>query len=167
MRTPHLHIAYAPRAGLRCALAYVETGRDVYGWFLGPGRGGALQSAYFVLEDFHSARETRYVEVAEPDLHTGWTTDEALCHELAHLQDACAHEWLAFRGDEAAAGQFEAYARAELAAGEVAPRFERLERLDRRDAAWTFWSPGFERGVLDFLRARWPLDYGREDSPPA
>jgi hypothetical protein len=159
MRSPHIFIAYEPRAGLACALAFVGTRRDAYGWFIGRGADGAIARAYFVLEDYYTTEATRYVEVREEELHSGWTTDEARCHELARLQDAFDREWLFHRDDPAAREEVEAYAKGELAAGEVAVRIERIGRLDKEQPTWTYRSPGFDDGVLDFLGARWPLDF--------
>lgn len=157
-RTPQIFLAYAPRAGLRCAVAYLASGNDVYGWFTGPVD-GRLESSYFVLEDYYTADETRYVAVAEGDLHSGWTSDEARCHELAALQDAFVHEWLFYAADPGAAAQLEEYARGELAAGEAAIRFERLNRFSKLQPNWTCYSPEFEHGVLECLARRWRLDY--------
>lgn len=159
MRTPRIFLCYAPRAGLRCAIAYLAGARDAYGWFIGPDEGGATRSAYFVLEDFYTPRETRYVAVDEAELHSKWTRDEARCHELAELQEAFRREWLFFRNDPESRGEREQYERAELAAGEVAIRFERLNRLSKEAADWTYYSHDCEHGVLEALSKRWRLDY--------
>lgn len=163
MQTPRIFIAYAPRGiGLRCAVAYLSAARDVYGWFTGPREDAMPTSAYFLLENFYSAQETRYVAVASADLHSGWTPDEALRHQLAALQDAFAHEWLFYRGDPNAADDLTAYAAAELAIGEINLRFERLARFSKLQPNWTYYSPGFESAVLQCLMKRWPLEY-RDD----
>ncbi len=160
MHTPQIFLCYAPRAGLRCALAYVSGERDVHGWFTGPGKGGGgLESRYFVLEDFHTPRETRYVAVPDSELHSKWSRDEAMCHELAQLQETFAREWLFYRADPQAADELERYARAELAVGDVGVRFERLNRLSKSQAEWTHYSRDFEHGVLKCLSGHWPLDY--------
>ena len=159
MHTPNIFLAYAPRLGLRCAVAYLSSGRDAYGWFTGLAADGAMRSAYFVLEDHYAPTETRYIEVREDGLHSAWTTDEARCHEMASLQDAFSHEWLAVRGDPAAEADLGKYAQGELAAGDVNIRFERLSRLDKDQPTWTFYSPHFEDGVLKTLSRHWPLDF--------
>lgn len=130
----------------------------MYGWYTGLVEGG-LESAYFVLENYHTPGEVQFVAVAEADLHSGWTTDEARCHELARLQDAFVHEWLAYGAQPGAAAQLEEYARAELAAGEVVVRFDRLGKFSKLQPNWTYYSPHFEHGVLRVLSKRWPLDY--------
>lgn len=159
MNTPRIFLCYAPRgAGLRCAVAYVAAGRDAHGWFTGPGE-AEMESAYFVLEDYYTPRETRYVAVADSELHSKWTADEAMCHELARLQDAFAHEWLFYRGDPGAEAQLAQYAQGELAAGIVSIRFDKLARLSKEQPNWTFYSPEFEHGVLETLSRHWPLDY--------
>jgi hypothetical protein len=168
MRNPRIFLCYAPRAGLRCALAYLASAHDAYGWFVGPGERG-MESAYFVIEDFYTPKQARYVAVAESDLHSRWTRDEAMCHELAGLQDAFVHEWLCFRADPRAQGEFEAYAGDELAGGDVIVRHERLNRFSKLQPNWTYYAPEFEHGVLEHLARRWPLDYrgpAREASSP-
>jgi hypothetical protein len=112
-----------------------------------------------MLENYYTPGEARFVAVAETDLHSGWTADEARCHELARLQDSFVHEWLAYRAQPEAAAQLDEYARAELAAGEVVVRFERLNKFSKLQPTWTYYSPHFEHGVLESLARRWPLDY--------
>lgn len=157
---PRVFIAYAPRAGLRCALAYLGSANDVYGWYTGPDAAGALESRYFVLEGYYSAAPTRLLTAADSDLHSEWIDDEARCHELAELQDAFVHEWLFYRADAASAGDAAQYARGELALGDANVKFARLARLSKLQPTWTYASREFEDGVLEFLAARWALDYG-------
>jgi hypothetical protein len=157
VRTPRVFLRYAPRAGLRCAVVYLAGDRDAYGWFTGRSERG-IESAYFVLEDFYTRKETRYVAVPESDLHSKWTRDEARCHELARLQETFRSEWLFYPDEVGAELQLARYAEAELAAGEVSVRFERLPRFSREQASWTCYSPGCENAVLRFLAAHWPLD---------
>ena len=160
---PNLFIAYAPRGvGLRCALAYLSDRRDAYGWFTGPVDGISPASLYFVLEDFYSQAGTRYVAARGLDLHTGWILDERRCHELAAMQEAFAAEWLFSRDDPGARSEMAAYQHAELAIGEVNIRFERLGKLSKLQPNWTFYSPEFERPVLQYLVKRWPLEFRPE-----
>ena len=130
----------------------------MYGWFSGPGEDGVVQSTFFVSEDFYTNRPARYEAVAVAQLHSHWSLDEARRHELAQMQEAFAHEWLFYRDDRAAAAELEAYAGAELAAGEVNLRFERLAKLSKLQPNWTYYSPGFERAVLRHL-AKQALEY--------
>ena len=123
------------------------------------------KSAYFVLEDFYTPLETRYIEVADADLHTRWTRDEAMCHELAQLQEAFTHEWLCHRGDPRDAEERDRYARAELATGEANVRFDKLNRFSKLQADWTHYSHDFEHGVLKCLSRHWPLDYAIVQEP--
>ena len=142
MKTPNLFIAYAPRgAGLRCALAYLASERDVYGWFTGPRADGGIAAEFFLMQDFYSNRPARYETVEHAALHSRWSLDEARRHELAAMQDAFAREWLAYRE-----------------AG-VTVRAERLERLSKLQPNWTWYSPRFERTVLRHLAKRWSLEY--------
>jgi hypothetical protein len=158
MQTARIFLCYAPRAGLRCALAYLARGHDVCGWFIGPGE-GRWESAYFLLEDFYTSRETRYVAVPESELHSRWTRDEAMCHELARMQETFAREWLFYRDDPDAVRDQAAYEGDELALGDVNIRHDRLNRLSKLQANWTLYSRDFEHPVLKFLSAHWPLDY--------
>lgn len=163
MRTPNVFLAYAPRgAGLRCALAYLASERDVYGWFIGLRPDAAMVSAFFLLEDFYSNRMTRYEAADEAQLHSAWSLDEVRRHELARMQEAFSREWLLYRDDARATAELQAYAEAELAAGEVNIRFERLAKFSKLQPNWTFYSPGFEQPVLHFLARHWPLEYSPE-----
>jgi hypothetical protein len=160
--TLRLFLAYAPRgAGLRAAVAYVPHRRDVCGWFTGPREDGGTASAYFVLEDLYTTGEARYA--ASDDLFSGWLRDDALCHQLARLQEAFRREWLFYHSDPGASAELAAYAQDELAAGEVNIRHERMGRLSKLQPNWTYYSPGFERTVLRHLMQRWPLEYRTED----
>ena len=159
MQTPRTFLAYAPRGpALRCAVAYIERGQDVAGWYAGNGLSGA-ESAYFILDDFHTPREARLRSVPDIELHSRWTTDEGLIHDLAHLQEVFMKEWLFHRGEDGAALQLARYADAGLATGILNVRYERLARFSKEQPTWTCWSRDFERGVLVPLSRRWPLDY--------
>ena len=158
MRTPRVFLCYAPRAGLRCAVAYLAGDRDAYGWFTGRSERG-IESAYFVLEDFYTRNEMRYVCVPEAELHSKWTRDEARCHELARLQETLRSEWLFYPDELGAELQLARYAEGELAAGEANVRFERLARFSKEQPNWTYHSAGCESTVLECLCAHWPLDY--------
>lgn len=160
MQTPHIFIAYAPRgAGLRCALAYLSSERDVYGWYIGPRHDASIASRYFLLDSFFTNLPTRYEAVEAADLHTAWALDEPRRHALAAMQETFAREWLFFRDDPHAVAELEAYGEGELAAGEVNLRFERLSRLDTQQPNWTYYSPNFERPVLRALSKHWPLEF--------
>jgi len=160
MQTPNVFLAYAPRgAGLRCALAYLRAGRDVYGWFAGPREDARIASQFFLIEDFYTNRPTRYTAVDMAALHSPWALEEGRRHELAQLQEAFAREWLFFRDDARAAAELARYAEAELATGELNLRFARIGKLSTAQPNWTYYSVGFERAVLRHLAKRWPLEY--------
>jgi hypothetical protein len=157
---PNVFLAYAPEGpGLRCAAAYLSSDGDAYGWFTGLRHDTSVAASYFVLEDFYSNRETRYDAVDAAALHSAWLLDEPRRHQLARLQERFAREWLFYPDDPRAAAQLEAYAEAELAAGEINVRFERLAKFSTLHPTWTYFSPGFERPVLRHLARRWPLEY--------
>lgn len=173
-------LAYSPRGvGVECALVYAKEGKDAFGWFTGP-REGRLASAHFLLEGFYAVSEPAFLAAEGVDPYAGWThdysgtggaavldppqrIDDGLCHALVRLQDAFVHEWLVYRGDEAAAAEFARYDEAELAVGEVNIRYSRLNKLSRLQATWTYYSPECEHAVLAYLMRRWPLDYRSED----
>ena len=160
MHTPNVFLAYAPRGpGLRCAVAYLSSGHDVYGWFSGPGRDGSVAACYFFSENFYSTAPASYEAVPQADLHSDWALDEPRRHELARMQEAFAHEWLFYRDEPRAAAELQAYHEAELATGELNVRFERLGRFSTLQPNWTHYSPGFEHSVLRHLAKRWPLEY--------
>jgi hypothetical protein len=160
MRTPEIFLAYAPRgAGLRCAVAYLADKRDVYGWFTGPREDSTVAACYFVLRQFYAATHPRYEAVASEELHVAWSLDEDRRHELARLQERFAREWLFYRAEAGAAVELHAYARAELATGEVNVRFGRLAKFSTAQPNWTYYSPHFEHPVLRHLARHWPLEY--------
>jgi hypothetical protein len=168
VQTPNLFLAYAPRGpGLRGAVAYLASERDVYGWFTGPRHDTSLASVFFLIEDFHTNRPTRYEAVDQADLHSAWTLDEARRHEIARMQEAFLREWLFYRDDPRGAVELQAYAQAELALGEVNVRFERLAKFSTLQPNWTYFSPRFERPVLRHLAKRWPLAYAFDVEPAA
>lgn len=154
---PELLLAHAPRGeGLRCALVYLSAERDVYGWFTGPRKDASIASCYFLIEGYYTNRPIAYEAVAQGDLHAAWSLDEPRRHELARTQEAFVHEWL--QDAEVPAGW----------AG-LQVRSDKLAKFSKLQATWTYYSPGFERGVLRFLAKRWPLDYhaeGRAASAP-
>lgn len=143
MRTPEVFVAYEPGGGLRCALVYLRAGDDAYGWFTGPRVDATVASCYFVLERFYANAPDCYAAVDHADLHSAWLLDEQRRHELASIQERFANEWLLNWQEPR----------------EVSVRAERLERLSRSHAVWTFYSPGFERPVLKHLARHWPLAY--------
>lgn len=160
MQSANLFLAYTPRgAGLRCALGYLASANDVYGWFTGPRHDTSVASCYFLLEGLFSAAPVRYDVVDAAHLHSRWSLQEPRRHELASMQEALSAEWLVSRDEPRARAEREAYAEAELAAGMVNLRFARLAKLDKAQPTWTYYSPCFERTVLRHLAARWPLEY--------
>ena len=143
MQAPSLFIAYEPRVGLHCALVYLKSGDDAYGWFTGPRRDGTVASCYFVLERFYSNAPDCYSAVDYADLHSAWLLDEGHRHELAAIQERVANEWLLNWQDPR----------------EVSVRAERLEKFSRLHTPWTYCTRGFERPLLKHLLRHWPLAY--------
>jgi hypothetical protein len=156
---PQVFFAYAPYdVGLRCALFYVATGDDLWGWFTGP-QSGRLVADYFQLADFHSPREPRYVAVDVAGLHSGWTKDAAMCDELERLRDDFARDWLLYRSTAGAAARLVPYERAGLRTHELNLRFDRLGKLTRMHPDWIYCTAAFEPAAVTSLARYWPLDY--------
>jgi hypothetical protein len=85
---PNIFVAYASRGpGLRCAVVYLAAERDVYGWYTGPRDDTRVASAFFVIEGFYTNRPARYDAVAQAELHSRWSLDEARRHELVQMQE--------------------------------------------------------------------------------
>jgi hypothetical protein len=178
MNTPQSFFAYTPRgAGLLCAIAYIEADKDVYGWWIGYSDGD-YPSAFFKLENFFSAQTTSFFATEGSDLYGGWKFDtstgklqridppvpveEEMCHGLERLQGEFCAEWLFFDGDDGIEGEVEAYRHQDLPVLGVNIKSRRLNKLDKSDVVWTYRSKNFDQDVLDYLMARWPLEYGKE-----
>jgi len=170
-------LAYTPRGpGLMCALFYFVLDNNVYGWWTGFHDYRYLP-AYFELESFYSAADTVFLATEGSDLYGGWRydysrsapaldraipPDDVVAHRLDRLQDLFFNEWLFTRADPKAQDEVETYARGELALQDINIRSQRLNKLDRHGAVWIYRSPGLDGQVVDYLSARWPLDYGKE-----
>jgi hypothetical protein len=169
----HAHLAYAPRgAGLLYAVLWFVDGPSVYGWYIG-ARDGVAEASYFVLPDYYVAKADVLYRSLENDLRGPWVevaedgeteiphpppVPEALCHELARLQDEFVRHWLFFDDDpEAAALGAELNAR-ELPMRHVNIRPSRLAKLSVAPAVWRYDAPGADRNVLVRLSRRWQLD---------
>lgn len=178
MNTPQTFFAYTPRgAGLLCAVVCIEAGKDVYGWWIGYSDGD-YPSAFFKLENFFSTRMTSFFATEGADLYGGWKFDysagkperidpplpveEDMCHELERLQGEFGAEWLFFDGDEGIEGEVETYRNQDLPVLAVNIKSRKLNKLDKSDVVWTYGSKDFDRDILDYLMARWPLEYGKE-----
>lgn len=175
---PESFIAYAPRAGLLCALVYLARGDDVCGWWIGRDAGAEYRTAYFLIENYYTPREGAFFTTVDGDLYGGWridyhavppalprpvAVDDALAHTLEQLQSAFTREWLVFADDTDAPAQAAGYAQAELAMGAVAVRHNRLARLDRTQPVWRHFSHGLDHQVLARLSRDWPLCYHAPD----
>lgn len=178
MKIPQTFFAYTPRgAGLLCAVVYIEIGKDVCGWWIGH-QNGQFPSAFFRLENFFSTKTTTFLATDGSDLYGGWRFDyssgkrklidpplaveDGMCHELERLQGEFVGEWLFFEGDEGIEGEVEAYHRQELPVLAANIRSHKLNKLDKHDVVWTCWSKDFDRDILDYLTAKWPLEYGKD-----
>lgn len=179
---PQCFIAYAPRGvGLLCAVVYTVRGKDVCGWWAGSGE-GEYQTAFFLMEGYFSRGDYPVYATRGGDLYGGWAynyrlrhpeldepiaVEDALCHELEHMQFVFAQEWLSFPGDADEQWQNERYHEAELAHEGINLKFQQLDRLDKREAVWTHRSAGADANILEELMRFWPLDcrslYGNSD----
>lgn len=178
MKIPQTFFAFAPRgAGLMCAVVYIEAGKDVYGWWIGHSDGD-YPPAFFKLENFFSTQTTSFFATEGSDPYGGWKFDyssgkpkridpplpveEDMCHELERLQGEFHAEWLFFDGEEGSEVEVEAYRHQDLPVLGVNIKSRKLTKLDKSDVVWTCWSRDFDRDILDYLTARWPLEYGKE-----
>jgi hypothetical protein len=174
---PGAYIAYTPRGpGLECAITYFVHGDDVYGWWIG-FKDYTYPSAFFKLERFFADADTVFYATGGSDVYGGWRyqysrsrpeldrpipIDDAICHQLDHLQDAFTNEWLWLKGDPGSAEESAAYARDELAVEDVNIKHRRLGKLKKDAPVWTYESHGLNLTILEYLSARWPLEYGKE-----
>ena len=172
-RDPQQFLAYAPwGVGLLCAVAYRALGHDVVGWWVG-SIGSEYQTAFFKLENYYSRYENAFYATKGGDLYGGWVydydadrpsmdkpvrVDDALCHDLEHLQFVFAQEWLTFPGDATAERDLAQYRAAELAHESVNIRYDRLNRLDRSEATWMYRSGQLDVNIVKRLMRDWPLD---------
>jgi hypothetical protein len=172
--TPECFIAYAPRGGLLCAVTYLARGDDLCGWWIGRDEGAEYRPTYFLIERYYTSREGAFFATANNDLRAGWcmdynaavpvldkppSVDDALVHELQHVQLSFAREWLVYAEDEPAAAEAKYYAQAELAMGTVAVKHRQLAKFDKTQPTWRYFSHGCDGNVLARLMRKWPLVY--------
>jgi hypothetical protein len=169
-------LAFTPRGvGLMCALFYIVVDEHVYGWYTG-SEAGEFPANFFMLENFYSTHATMFYRTHESDVYGDWFANfppieqkldrpvpvpEQMCHELERAQSVFAEEWLLYRDAPGAAQQLAAYAERELPVQSVNIKLDKLNKLDARDAVWTYTSPGIDLNVIDFLCVDWQLDYKR------
>ena len=169
----HAHLAYAPRgAGLLYAVLWFGDGPSVYGWYIG-SRDGMPEASYFVLPDYYAAKPAVLYRSVEDDLRGPWLqvtkrgeselphpppVPEALCHELARLQDEFIRHWLFFDDDPDSETQARALNARELSVRHVNIKPSRLGKLRTAPAVWRYDAPGADQNVLVHLSQRWPLD---------
>jgi len=170
----HAHLGYAPRGvGLLYAALWFEQGADIYGWFIGDASGES-RAAYFVLRNHYAHTSAEFMRSVQDDIYGPWVevtasgemplahappVPEALCHELARLQDQFVRHWLFVRDDPTATAQVSALQARELAVRAINPRADRLGKFHIGAAVWRYDAPGADLRVLELLSRRWPLDY--------
>jgi len=172
--TPECFIAYAPRGGLLCAVAYLARGDDLCGWWIGRDAGAEHRSAYFLIERYYTGREGAFFATLDNDVRGGWrmdfkaavpllhkpiSVDDSLIHELQHMQMSFAREWLVYAGDVQAAAEEQYYEQAELAMGGVAVKHRQFGKFDKTQPTWRYFSHGCDGNVLARLMREWPLVY--------
>lgn len=169
----HAHLAYAPRgAGLLYAVLWFGAGPNIYGWYIG-SRDGVHEASYFVLPDYYTVNPDVLYRSLENDLHGPWMqvtergeselphpppVPQALCHDLARLQDEFIRHWLFFEGDPDSETQAQALNARELPVRHVNIKAARLGKLRTAPAVWRYDAPGADQNVLVHLSRRWPLD---------
>ena len=170
---PQTFVAYAPwGVGLLCAVVYRAREHDVCGWWVG-AVGSEYQTAFFKLENYYARYENAFYATRGGDLYGGWVydydaepplldkpvrVDDALCHDLEHVQYVFAREWLTFPGDPAAEAELARYRAAELAHQGINIRFDRLNHLDKSQPTWAHLSAQLDVNIISRLMRDWPLD---------
>ena len=169
----HAHLAYAPRgAGLLYGVLWFAVGPSVYGWYIG-SHGSLFEASYFTLLDYYAEKPAVLYRSIEDELHGPWVqvTDQgeselphpppvpqALCHELARLQDEFIRHWLFFDDDPDSETQARALRARELSVRHVNIKPSRLGKLQTAAAVWHHDAPGADLNVLVHLSQCWPLD---------
>ena len=169
----HAHLAYAPRgAGLLYGVLWFAVGPSIYGWYIGL-RDGLPEASYFTLLDYYAAKPAVLYRSIEDELHGPWVqvteqgeselphpppVPQALCHELARLQDEFIRHWLFFDDDPDSETQARALHERHLSVRHVNIRPSRLGKLQPAPAVWRYDAPGADLNVLVHLSQRWPLD---------
>ncbi len=166
------HLAFAPRgAGLLYAVLWFAEGPNVYGWYIG-SRDGVPEASYFVLPDHYTTKPDVLHRSLEDDPYGSWVevtargqvelahapVPQALCHELARMQDEFIRHWLFFDDDPDSEAQARALSERELPVRHVNIKASRLGKLHTSAAVWRYDTPGADQNVLVNLSQRWPLD---------
>jgi hypothetical protein len=152
---------------------YLKAEPDIFGWWIGR-QASEFHTAYFRLADFYSTGTTMYASEGS-DLYGGWKYELTsghtksldpplpvapdMTHVLEQAQDAFCGEWLVLPGDKRLPEQHRAYADAELAWSDVNFPLTRLNKFDKHEAVWLYYSKDFEAAIGEYLMRRWPLDY--------
>lgn len=177
MTDHRVYIAYIPSgAGLMCAVVYIEVEQDIYGWWIGY-KDASFPSAFFKLEDFYSTKQTIFYATEGSDIYGGWKYDfsvkairidkpvpveDEMCHVLDRLQEEFIAEWLFFSIDTGIEEELAFYRQHELPVHEVNIKHKKLNKLKKDEVVWTYASKEAEMNVIDYMAARWSLEYGRD-----
>ena len=175
MPEPAVYLAYSPRGpGLMCALFCLnDRNNHVYGWFSG-AQGNDFPARFFMLENFYTQLQTQFYVSQHDDVYSGWTRVSPkpvidlekggplplnYSHELEKIQDHFVHEWLFYESEVERENEIDAYRKMELAVKTVNVKTRNLNKFDTSDVVWTYSGPGFDLGVIKYLRQHWQLDY--------
>lgn len=157
-----------------CALFYLfHSGDNVYGWFTG-AQDNDFPARFFMLENFYTQLQTQLYVSLHDDVYSGWTRESPkpaielekggplllnYSHELEKIQDHFVHQWLFFESELERESETDAYRNMELAVKSVNVKTRKLNKFDTGDVVWTYAGPGFDLGVIKYLREHWQLDY--------
>jgi hypothetical protein len=148
----------------------------VYGWYTG-AQASEFPASFFMLERFYSRHATAFYRTHVSDVYADWFLEfppieqqldrpvpvpEAICHELEHLQFVFAQEWLFYRDDPQRGQEVAIYHDTGLPVQSVNIKSQRLNKLNKDAAVWTYSMQGFDLNVLDHLSGNWQLDYKPE-----
>lgn len=147
-----------------CALSYIESDHDVYGWHLEAVR-HRFTAEYFMLEDYFANTKTLLYRSIEDDVYGAWIRDfppsenpihcplpEIARHTLEQMQFELIQEWLFFQDDPASAAEVAAYRSQNLPLHIVNVKAKRLSRCNKHKNLLIYASPGFNFYIVDFLK---------------
>ncbi len=177
MNNHRVYIAYIPSgAGLMCAVVYLIVEQHIYGWWIGY-KDASFPSAFFKLENFYSTNQTFFYATEGSDIYGGWKYDlsvktirldrpvpveDEMCHVLDRLQEEFIAEWLFFSIDAGIEEELVFYRQHELPVREVNIKRKKMNKLKKDEVVWTYASKEIGMNIIDYLAARWPLEYGKD-----
>jgi hypothetical protein len=157
------------------ALFYIETGNDLYGWYLFAQK-NHMSAAFFMIEHFYSNHASTLYRSVQDDVYAPWAIDyppmrntircplpDPYVHELERMQSEFVDEWLFFPGDPTSKEELAAYHAHGIPVLAANIKSRKLNRYHGSPRQWLHTTPGVDFNVPEFLEKHWPLDW----APPA